>query len=181
MIFGETIKKTKSEVLPFIYGTRHNYTIIDINSLIKVIVRIYRFLNEFKTENTKFDKKILIIGNSRDVKFMINKYFFKKNKSILFLGKPWKHGLITNSSVKNKNRSKNLEQNLKDEAIQLVIILKSSLYEPLLLNELKNIKVPIISITTTSSKLKNIQYPIISSSNNIKALYTLLYAVRKLI
>jgi ribosomal protein S2 len=181
MIFGETLKKTKPETLPFIYGIRHNYTIININHLIKIFVRIYKLLIQLKKDNKKLDKKILIIGNSIDMKFMINKHFIKNKSSILFLKKSWKHGLITNCSVKNKHRNKELEQKLKDEKIQLVIVLKSALYEPVLLNELKNIKVPIIAITTTKSNLKNIQYPIISSSNNIKALYALLYAVRKLI
>lgn len=181
MIFGETIKKTKPETLPFIYGTRHNYTIININYLIPIIVRIFKFFIEFNKKNKKLDKKILIIGNSIDMKFMINKHFIKNKSSIIFLNKSWKHGLITNYSVKNKHRNKELEQNLKDKKIQLIIVLKSALYEPVLLNELKDIKVPIVAITTTNSKLKNIQYPIISSSNNIKALYTLLYAVRKLI
>lgn len=177
IIYGETIKKTKPETLPFIYGTRHNHTIIDINYTILSIIKLFKLLKELKP----LKKKILMIGNSKDIKFMLNNNFTKDNSSIIFLKKSWKHGLITNQSVKNKNRDKILEESLKKDEISLVIILKSSLYEPILLNELKNIKAPIIAITNTNSKLKNIQYPILSSSNNIKTLYALLYIFRKLI
>lgn len=177
MIYGETIKKTKPETLPFIYGTRHNNTIIDINYTILSIIKIFKLLKELKPLN----KKILMIGNSRDIKFMLNNNFTKNNSSIIFLKKSWKHGLITNQSVKNKNRDKILEESLKKNEISLIIILKSSLYEPILLNELKNIKAPIIAVTNTNSNLRNIQYPILSSSNNIKTLYALLYVFRRLI
>lgn len=177
IMYGETIKKTKPEVLPFLYGTRHNYTIINVNYTVSLIVRLFKFLKDFKSLN----KKILIIGNSLDMKFMLNKYFIRNNKSIIYLTQSWKHGFFTNNSSKNKNLHETLNQSLTEKEIQLIIILKSTLHEPLLLNELKNIKVPIIAITTTNSDLKNIQFPFISSSNNIKALYTLLYIFRKLI
>jgi ribosomal protein S2 len=177
MMYGETIKKTKSEVLPFLYGTRHNYTIININYTVSLIVRLFKFLKDFKSLN----KKILIIGNSLDIQFMINNELYKNNESIVYFNKSWKHGLITNMSVFNKNRDKIVGESIAKKEIQLIIILKSTLHEPILLKELKNINAPIIAITTTSSNLKNVQFPFISSSNNIKALYTLLYVFRKLI
>lgn len=179
MIYGEMIKKTKSETFPYLYGIRHNYAIININYTVSLIVRLFKFLREVK----KFNKKILIIGNSIDIKFMVKNDFLrdKKNKSILFLTESWKHGLITNLSVKNKHRNKKVYKSLKNNNINLIIILKSALYEPILVNELKNVKVPIVAITTTNSQLKNIQFPLLASSNNIKALYTLLYVIRNLV
>lgn len=175
IMYGEKKKNTKPETLQFLFGTRHNFTIININYIVSSIVRIFKLLSELKHIN----KKILLIGNSIDIKFMINKQFIKNKSSIIYYTKSWKHGLITNSL--NKNHHKELHENLKDDKIKLIIILKSSLHEPVLLNELKHIKVPIIAVTTTSSKLENIQYPILSSSNNLKALYILSYVFRQLL
>ena len=120
-------------------------------------------------------QKILIIGNSDDIKFLINKKFIKNNENIIFFNKEWVNGLITNQIVDNK-----IKDLLKKNKINLILIIKSSLNDKFLNKELSILNIPIISLINTTQQIKNINYPIITNSKNIKSLYTLMYLLRKI-
>lgn len=174
-IYGESLKDTNKEILPFIYGIRHNYTIINLKNISFFLKRIFKLI-KFTINQ---DEKILIIGNSDDIKFLINKKFIKNNQNIIFFNKDWVNGLVTNKIINNSiNEKINLLLN-KDE-IKLILIIKSSINEKFLNKELSTLKIPTISFINTSQSLKDINYPVITNSKNIKSLYTLMYLLRKL-
>lgn len=174
-IYGESLKDTNKDILPFIYGVRHNYVIINLKNISFFIKRIIKLI-KFTIIN---NEKILIIGNSDDIKFLINKKFIKNNKNVIFFNKDWINGLITNKITNNLINEK-LNFLLIKEKIKLILIIKSSINEKFLNKELSTLKIPTISFINTSQSLTDINYPLITNSKNIKSLYTLMYLLRKL-
>lgn len=174
-IYGESLKDTNKEILPFVYGIRHNYTIINLKNISFFLKRIFKLI---KFTISK-DEKILIIGNSDDIKFLINKKFIKNNQNIVFFDKDWVNGLVTNKITNNSMNAK-INSLFNKEEIKLVLIIKSSVDEKFLNKELSTLKIPTISFINTSQSLKDINYPVITNSKNIKSLYTLMYLLRKL-
>lgn len=169
--YGESINKKNKDLTPFIYGIRHNYYIINLKYISIFLKRIFKLI-EYTFQKKK---KILIIGNSDDMQFLINKNLIKKNKNIIFFNQDWVNGLITNykmnlNSFLNQNKNK----------IQLIFVIKSSINENYLNKELSTLKVPVISLITTNQNLKNIHYPILSNLNNIQSIYTYLYLIRQI-
>lgn len=174
-IYGESLKNTNKEILPFVYGIRHNYTIINLKNISFFLKRIFKLI-KFTINK---DEKILIIGNSDDIKFLINKKFIKNNQNIVFFNKDWVNGLITNKIINNAINEK-INFLLNKEEIKLILIIKSSINEKFLNKELSTLKIPTISFINTSQSLQDINYPVITNSKNIKSLYTLMYLLRKL-
>jgi ribosomal protein S2 len=167
--YGEILNKTNKNIVPFIYGIRHNYAIINLKYTSFFLKRIFKLIQY----TIKKKKKILIIGNSDDIKFLINKNFTKNNSNIIFYNKEWINGLITNKLINNIQN-----QSLKD--IRLVIIVKSSINQKYLIQELSTLRIPIISFINTDCEIKNIQYPVLMNTHNIQSLYTVMYWLRKL-
>lgn len=173
-IYGESLKNTNKEIMPFIFGIRHNYTIINLKNVSFYLKRIFKLLQYTLAKK----KNILVIGNSDDIQFLINKKFIKNNENIVFFNKDWVNGLITNKMTNNPENKK-INQLLNKNQIKLILIIKSSINEKFLNKELSTLNIPIISFINTSQELKNINYPIVSNSKNIKSLYILMYLLRK--
>lgn len=165
-LYGESLKDTNKEILPYIYGIRHKYSIINLKSVSLVLKRIFKLI-QFTIRKKK---KILIIGNSNDINFLINKQFIKNNHNILFFNKEWVNGLITNKTI---------QFYLNKKKIELILIIKSSIDDIYLNQELSTLQVPIISFLNTDQSLKNINYPVVSNSKNIKSIFTLMFLLRK--
>lgn len=174
-IYGESLKNTNKDIIPFLYGIRHNYTIINLKNVSFYLKRIFKLLEYI----LKKKQKILIIGNSDDIQFLVNKKFIKNNENIVFFNKEWVNGLITNKIV-NNTANKKVNNLLNENEIKLILIIKSSINENFLNKELSTLNIPIISFINTSQNVKNINYPIISNSKNIKSLYTLMYLLRRI-
>lgn len=174
-IYGESLKNTNKDIIPFIYGSRHNYSIIDLKNVSFYLKRIFKLLEYVLNKK----QKILIIGNAEDIQFLINKKFIKENKDIIFFNEEWVNGLITNK-ITNNIINKKINYLLNKNQIKLILIIKSSINENFLNKELSILNVPIISFINTSQNLKNINYPIVHNSKNIKSLYTLMYLLRKI-
>ena len=173
-IYGESLKDTNKDIMPFIYGVRHNYTIIDLKNVSFYLKRIFKLLEYI----LKKKQKILVIGNSNDIQFLINKKFVKNKNNIIFFNEEWVNGLITNKII-NNDTNKNINHLIHKNQIKLILIIKSSINENYLNKELSISNTPIISFINTSQSLKNINYPIVSNSKNIKSLYNLMYLLRK--
>lgn len=173
-IYGESLKNTKKDIMPFIYGVRHNYTIINLKHVSFYLKRIFKLLT-FTLINKQ---KILLIGNSDDIQFLVNKKFIKNNKNIILFNKDWVNGLITNQIINNSINEK-INILIKNNDIKLIIILKTSINENFLNKELSILNIPIISFLNTNASIKNINYPIVNNSKNIKSLYTIMYMLRQ--
>jgi len=167
ILYGESLKNTNKEILPYIYGIRHKYTIIDLKYISFILKRIFKLIKF----TIKKKKKILIIGNSNDMNFLINKQFIKNNKNIIFFNKEWVNGNITNKTI-------NFFLNKKK--IKLIFIIKSSINEEYLYQELSTLQIPIISFINTNKSLKSINYPIITNTKNIQSIFILMFLLRKI-
>jgi ribosomal protein S2 len=165
--YGEPLNKTNKNILPFIYGIRHHYSIINLKYTSFFLKRIFQLIKYTLKKN----KKIAVIGNSNNMKFLVNKNFTKNNKNIIFFNNHWVNGLVTNKKVDSFFHQKD---------IQLILIIKSSIDEKHLNKELSTLQIPIISFIDTNQSLENINYPILTNSKNIKSLYTLMFLIRKL-
>jgi ribosomal protein S2 len=174
-IYGESLKETTKDIMPFIYGVRHNYTIINLKNVSFYLKRIFKLLEYILNKN----EKILVIGNSDDIQFLVNKKFVKNKENILFFNEEWVNGLITNK-INNNAINEKINNLLNKNEIKLILIIKSSINENFLNKELSILNIPIISFINTNQNLKNINYPIVSNSKNIKSLYTLMYLLRKI-
>ena len=69
---------------------------------------------------------------------------------------------------------------IKENEIKLILIIKSSIKDIFLNQELSTLKIPIISLLNTSQTFKNINYPIVTNSKNIQSIYILMYLLRKI-
>ena len=166
--YGQSFNTINKNILPFIYGIRNNYVIINLKYTSIFLKRTFKLIQHIILNKKN---KILIIGNSNDIKFLINKNFSKNNKNIIFLNNEWINGLITNDKIKiflNKRK------------IKLILIIKSSVNEVFLNKELSTLHIPIISFINTNQSINNIHYPILHNSENIQSLYSLIYLIRKI-
>lgn len=163
--YGGYYKFIKKENLPFLYGIRNNQIIINLKYLNFFIKRTFNLLKL----TLKKKKKILIIANSDDINFLINKNYKKKNPLIFFFNKKWINGNITN---------KNINFFVKKHKINLIIIYKiSNIYFN---KELFSLKIPIISFLNPTDNLNYINYPLITNLKNIKSIYSLMFLYRKI-
>ena len=165
--YGESLNKTNKNILPFIYGIRHKYSIIDLKYTSFFLKRVFKLIQYTIQRN----KKILIIGNAEDIQFLINEKLTKNKSNIILWNQEWINGLITNNQIKSTFNKKE---------IQLIFIIKNSINDQYLNTELSSLQVPIISFLNTNQTLKNINYPILMNTSNIKSLYVLLYLIRKI-
>lgn len=166
--YGEILNKTNKNIIPFIYGIRSNYAIINLKYTSFFLKRVFKLIEYTLKKN----KKILIIGNSADIKFLINKNFTKNNSNIIFYNEEWINGFITNKMIHQI-------QNQSMKKIQLIFIIKSSIDQKYLVQELSTLRIPIISFMNTDQDRKNIEYPIVMNTKNIQSMYTMMYWLRK--
>ena len=164
--YGDSLKDLNKNVIPFIYGKRHQYSIINLKFISFFLKRIFKLIQYRKKK-----ENILIISNSNDIEFLMNSNFTKNNSNIIFFDKEWTNGLITNNKINST---------LKKKKIKLILIIKSSVNENYLNTELSSLQVPIISFINTNQDFKNINYPVITNSKHIKSLFTLMYLIRKI-
>lgn len=174
-MYGDSLTYTNKEILPFIYGSRYDYTIINLKDVSFFLKRIFKLIKSMLNKN----EKILIIGNSNEVKFLFTTAFVKKNPNIIFFNKEWVNGLITNK-IMDTTFNKVINYLFKENEIKLILIIKSSINDKFLNQELSTLKIPTISLINTNQTLKNIDYPIVTNSKNIQSIYTLMYLLRKI-
>nr|YP_010394926.1 ribosomal protein S2 [Phytophthora aleatoria]DAZ89363.1 TPA_asm: ribosomal protein S2 [Phytophthora aleatoria] len=174
-MYGESLIYTNKEILPFIYGSRYDYTIINLKDVSFFLKRIFKLIKNMLQKN----EKILIIGNNNEVQFLLNISFIKKNQNIIFFNKEWINGLITNK-IMNTTFNKVINYLIKENEIKLILIIKSSIKDTFLNQELSILQIPTISLINTSQTIKNINYPIVTNSRNIQSIYTLMYLLRKI-
>lgn len=174
-MYGELSTYTNRDIFPFLFGIRYDYTIINLKDVSFFLKRIFKLIKYTLQKN----EKILIIGNSDEVQFLLTTPFIKKNSNIIFFNTEWINGLITNK-INNTTLNKIINYLFKEDEIKLILIIKSSVKDTFLKQELASLKIPIISLINTTQTLNNINYPIIMNSKNIQSIYTLMYLLRKI-
>lgn len=175
-MYGESLISTNKEILPFIYGNRYNYNIIDLKNVSFFLKRIFKLIKYVTQKN----EKILIIGNADEIKFLFTTAFIKKNTNIIFFNKEWINGLITNK-IMNTTFNKIINYLLSEHEIKLIVLIKNSIKDTFLNQEISTLKIPVVSLLNTNQSLKTINYPIITNLKNIQSIYTLMYLLRKML
>ena len=173
-MYGASLISTNKEILPFIYGSRYDHNIINLKNVSFFLKRVFKLIKHIIQRK----EKILIIGNSDEIKFLFTTAFIKNNSNIIFFNKEWINGLITNK-IKNTIFNKIINYLLNEQEIKLILIIKNSIKDTFLNQEISTLKIPIISLINTNQSLKNINYPIVTNSKNIQSIYTLMYLIRK--
>ena len=173
IMYGESLIYINKDIFPFIYGSRHNRSIINLHRVSLFLKRSFKLIKSVLKKN----EKILIIGNNPEVQFLFNASFRKKNTNIIFFKTEWVNGLLTNK-IMNSTFTKVIHYLIKENEIKLILIIKSSVQDTFLNRELSVVKIPIISLINTSQTTKNIDYPIVTNSQNIQSIYTLMYLFR---
>jgi ribosomal protein S2 len=165
--YGSLLNKKQN--IPFIYGCRHNFSIINLKITSFYIQKIL-FLLKYCL---KKKKNILIIGNSFDINFLLNKKnsFINKNKNIILYKEKWIKGLITNEKIFNFYKKKK---------IKLIFFLKTENKIHSLFTEFNHKNIPIISLVNTDFNINLVNYPIFTNTKNLKSLFFLLYLIRKI-
>lgn len=174
-MYGKSLKSINKNLLPFIYGSRYDRVIINLKDVSFILKRIFKLIKY----TIQKDEKILIIGNSDEIKFLFTKAFIKKKANIIFFNEDWINGLITNKII-NTNFNKVVNYLIKENEIKLILIIKSSVKEVFLNQEINSLKIPIISFINTNQTIKNIDYPVVTNSKNIQSIYILMYLLRKI-
>ena len=174
-MYGESLNSINREILPFIYGSRYDRALINLKYVSFNLKRIFKLIKYIIQKK----KKILIIGNSNEIKFLFTTAFIKKNSNIIVFNKEWVNGLITNK-ISHTTFIKIIHYLIKENEIKLILIIKSSIKEIFLNQELSTLKIPIISLINTNQIIKDINYPIVTNSKNIQSIYTLMYLIRKI-
>lgn len=175
ILYGESLTSINKDVLPFIYGSRNKRSIINLNSVSFFLKRSFKLIKTILQKN----EKILVIGNNPEIQFLLNTSFIKKNINIIFFNEEWINGLITNR-IMHSTLNKIINYLIKEEELKLILIIKSSVKDTFLNQELSVIKIPIISLINTNQTLKNIDYPIVTNSKNIQSIYILMYLLRRM-
>jgi len=165
--YGEKKNKTNASNLPYIYGTRQNYSIIDLKYTLQNIKKVLLLIKNFILNN----KKILIVNNDKSTSFLLNKTILSKD-NIYILNKDWTHGLLTNDKINFL---------LKEEGIDLIIFIKPNKNFSDLLKETYNLKIPVVGVIDTSMDTSNITYPILVNCKNLSSIYLITYLIRKTI
>lgn len=174
-MYGDLLCSTHKDTLPFLLGSRQKFSIINLKEVSFFLKRVFKLMQSI----LKRRKKILIIGNHPEIKFLLNSSFVKKNKNFIFFTDDWVNGFITNR-IKNTNWNKVVHYLLKKREIQLILIIKNSIDGDFLNKELATLRIPIISLIGTDQSLKHVQYPILTNLKNIQSIYILMYFFRKL-
>ena len=102
--YGDSLKNLNQNIIPFIYGKRHQYSIINLKFVSFFLKRIFKLI-----QCRKKKENILIIGNSDDIKFLTNINLTKNCSNIVFFNKEWTNGLITNKKIFSTLKKKNLK------------------------------------------------------------------------
>nr|YP_010616478.1 ribosomal protein S2 [Peronosclerospora sorghi]WAU47946.1 ribosomal protein S2 [Peronosclerospora sorghi] len=174
-MYGEFLISTNKEILPFIYGNRHDHSIINLKNVSFFLKRIFKLIKHIIQRN----EKILIIGNSDEIKFLFTTTFKKKHPNIIIFTNEWINGLITNK-ILNTTFNKIIHFLIKKKKIKLILIIKSSTKDIFLNKEISTLKIPIISLINTNQIIKKIDYPIVTNTKNIKSIYIIMYLLRKI-
>ena len=174
-MYGEPLAFTNKEIVPFIYGSRYAHSIINLKEISLFLKRVFKLIKSMIQKN----EKILIIGNDDEIKFLFTTAFIKKNSNLIFFTKEWINGLVTNK-IMNTTFNKVINYLLKKHEIKLILIIKSSVKDTYLNQEISTLKIPTISLINTSQAINKVTYPIITNSKNIQSIYTLMYLFRKI-
>ena len=202
--FGYSKTQRHPSVKNFLYGTKNNLDIIDLELTFDSIQKAQEKL----TEITSKGGKILFVGNKKEIKDLTPE--FAKSSSAFYVNNRWIGGTLTNFSEIQK-RIKKLSLLIKDaeigtfskftkkealrkekEIIKLkkyyfgllnmfnkpnIIVVVDAKDEINAINEANKKNIPIISISNTDNNITNIDFPIIA---NDRSRSTIKYIVEKL-
>lgn len=164
--------KNNSFFKPYIILKRKNINLLSfkilINSLKKIIMYLHLCVNR--------ERHILIIGNTKKIKCLLNNKHFKheKFKTLFIFKEKWIHGFFTNKQ--------NIKHEILKNYIGFIIILPTIENSFLILKEVSSLKIPnLILLNTNSSAIRIKNYSLILNTNSVEFIFYFLFFITKLV
>jgi len=153
---GNNKIKTNRNLEEFLFCETNNKHILNINYTQQQLKKVLHLIQKIIIKN----QKILFIGKKEYTKIII-----KKTAQLceqLYINNKWTGGFLTNWN--------NINGHTFDKKPQVIILLDNT-DNQMIINEAKQLNIPIIAIIdNTNTQINNIDYPIIGNTNSIKAL-----------
>lgn len=176
MIQGESKKYINPILYPYLLAIRIKWVIINPFLIHKSIYKCLKLVNSM----LKKQQKILIIGNSFEIHFLLAKNLHLKESPLVFFQKDtWLSGGLTNKQQKSKKI-----EHLRLNTFSLIIFLKARTNRHDLFREMIQLNIPVISLAPTNlnfMKINRILYPIVMNCYSPKSLFFFIYLLRKTI
>ena len=172
---GQHKSKLNPTIIPYIYGIKNNFCIIDIKKTIRQLQNALKIIYYI---GTKDYSSFLIIGTTLGVQNMVKDVSNQYNFNYVN-GDSWISGLITNT--KSLKRAAILEQNNEKKISKYLNFVQPDIL--IILNPQDNLdaineanikSIPIIAFVDTHCSIKNIDYPIIMNNESLDGVFFVL-------
>jgi len=203
--FGHQARRWNPKMSKYIFGSRDNIHIIDLQKTVKELKNAYKFVRDFSSQG----KKILFVGTKKQAREIIQEEAIRCGA--YYVNERWLGGTLTNFETIKKSvaRLKELNQmksegiynvlskkeaarwekerlrlekilsGIKDmEQLPGVVYLVDPVYEGTVVAEARKMKIPVIAVCDTDADPEIIDYPIPGNDDAIRAirLFTTLIA-----
>ncbi|MBN66694.1 MAG: 30S ribosomal protein S2 [Rickettsiales bacterium] len=194
--FGHKTKRWNPRMSPFIYGSRNNVHIIDLQQTVPMLHRALKAVNDVASKNGR----ILFVGTKRAASEIIAEA--AKRSGQYYVNHRWLGGMLTNwNTIQNSiRRLKKFEEMLADENSGLtkkellsmerqrekldaslggiremggqpdLLFVVDTNREDLAILEAQKLGIPIVAIVDTNSSLDGIDYPIPGNDDAARAI-----------
>jgi len=160
---GHRTSKWNNRMTPYLFGTRNNIHIIDLEKTISLLRRVIRVVSSLVRNN----ETILIVGNSENNSNFVR--FLGEKFKVPYVCNKWIGGILSNwedfskkvqnSRVKRRVLSFTTGLRFMNKKPGIAIILNINENKEAI-KEIYKLNIPIVGIVDTDSSLTNISYPI---------------------
>lgn len=203
--FGHQTRRWNPKMSKYIFGSRDNIHIIDLQKTVKELKNAYKYVRDLSSQG----KKILFVGTKKQAREIIQEEAIRCGA--YYVNERWLGGTLTNFETIKKSvaRLKELNQmksegiynvlskkeaarwekerlrlekilsGIKDmERLPGVVYLVDPVYEATVVAEARKMKIPVIAVCDTDADPEIIDYPIPGNDDAIRAirLFTTLIA-----
>ena len=166
---GHKTSKWNNKMTPYLFGTRNNIHIINLEKTISLLRRMIKVVSDL----VKSDNTILIIGNSENNSNFVR--FLGEKFKVPYVCNKWIGGILSNwedfskrvqnGKVKRRVTSFTTGLRFMNKKPSIAIILNTNENREAI-KEIYKLNIPIIGIVDTDSSLTNISYPIPGNDNS---------------
>ena len=166
---GHKTSKWNNKMTPYLFGTRNNIHIINLEKTISLVRRVIKIISNLVKNN----ETILIVGNSESNSNFVR--FLGEKFEVPYVCNKWIGGILSNwedfskkvQNTKVKRRVTHFTTGLRfmKKKPSIAIILNTNENKEAI-KEIYKLNIPIIGVVDTDSSLVNISYPIPGNDNS---------------
>ncbi len=195
--FGHKTKRWNPKMSPFIYGSRNNVHIIDLQKTVPLMNRALKAIRE----NVSHNGRILFVGTKRQASDLVKEAAERCGQ--YYVNERWLGGMLTNwKTIQNSIRQlKKLEEQLADEenlrltkkeilrlqrqhgklqsslggirdmgGLPSMLFIIDVVKEELAVKEAQKLGIPVVAIVDSNAEIEGIDYPIPGNDDAIRAI-----------